>query len=179
LELVVDIGNHQGTIKFVCNFGISLGDEAGVKDRSTDRFLLALFDKVDGNLAFALFRNFVLDKICSVFMIDNLGSNVNSFKECLLVCSLLLNDGFPLFFGKGVVGFLLLLVEHLLLRDWDVQSSDFDSEFITACGTILAFSITGLDEEHGFSVNVIVFQESRAVDDSLVGFSIEEVCKIS
>lgn len=43
----------------------------------------------------------------------------------------------------------------------------------------MPFSVTSLNVEHCFSINMVVFKQSRAKTDSLVGFGVQEIGKLS
>lgn len=112
-------------------------------------------------------------------MVDDFGSDVDAVENGLAVSSLLISNSFSVFLGQSIKCFSLLFVHHFFFRNWNVQASNLHSELVSSSCTVLTFSISGLNEEHSFSVNVIVFKKSRTIDDGLICFGVEEICELS
>ena len=124
---------------------------------TSDLFSFSFFNKFDFNFTFAFFRSFVFYKISSIFMICNLSRN-----ECFLLKSssfsiFLLHYCFSLFFRKSIKGFLCFLIHNFFFRNLNIQPSDFNIELISSSCSIFSFSISCLNVEHCFSINMISF----------------------
>ena len=176
--MIGDEAEGESTVEVVGHLGVALALEAGDVGGSSDGFSFSLFDEVDGNFAFAFLRSFVLDQVGAIFMIGNSGRNVGFLFQGSLFSLFLLNNSFSFFFRKGVIGFLCLLIHRFFLRNFNIQSSDFDVKFISSSCSILSFCISGLDIEHSISFNVVAFQQAGSKGNGLVGFGVQEVGEI-
>jgi len=157
MQLVVDVSKHQRTIELISDFGVTFSAERWSEICSSNSLFLAFLNEENRNIALAFFRYSIFDHISSIFVVVYRWSDEGFADKSLFFIIFLLNDSFSLFFRQGVKSFLLLLIHHLVFRNLNVCSSDFNSEFISSCCTILSISITSLNIEKSFRLNVIVF----------------------
>lgn len=123
---------------------------------TTNLFFLFILFIGNIDLTFTLFRNFISDCICSIFIIYDLSLNMNLINDGLFFSSLSIKNFLSFFFWQLIKCLLLLNIQNFIFWNSDIQSFYSYFKLITTSCSVSTFSVSGLNDKHSFTINNVI-----------------------